>query len=159
MELDNSDLARLTRKIRGAVAAMRVPRCAIDDWAQETFVALLESDTTPDNLGAYAVGIARHLVLRELMRRVDVQLDPTFNIASNAADPLRLALVREKAAIVNAVVRALPREQRELITRFYFRGQSQRQICADLKITATRFRLEKSRAKAVLTDRVRRVLA
>jgi RNA polymerase sigma-70 factor (ECF subfamily) len=42
----------------------------------------------------------------------------------------------------------LPARDKEILTRFYLREQSQEQICAEMSLTETQFRLLKSRAKA-----------
>jgi DNA-directed RNA polymerase specialized sigma24 family protein len=42
----------------------------------------------------------------------------------------------------------MSRRDRDILTRFYLHEQSQEQICQDMNISETQFRLLKSRAKA-----------
>jgi DNA-directed RNA polymerase specialized sigma24 family protein len=46
------------------------------------------------------------------------------------------------------VMRELSERGRDILTRFYLHGQSQEQICDEMNLTETQFRLLKSRAKA-----------
>ena len=46
------------------------------------------------------------------------------------------------------VLYSISERDREILTRFYLREQSQEQICEDMNLTETQFRLLKSRAKA-----------
>jgi RNA polymerase sigma-70 factor, ECF subfamily len=47
---------------------------------------------------------------------------------------------------------------REILERFYLREQRREQICREMSLTETQFRLLKSRAKARLGDRGQRRL-
>src|SRR2546426_6582513 len=58
------------------------------------------------------------------------------------------ALAKERKALVEAALSALSAPDREILTRFFLYEQSQDEICAELKLTDTQFRLLKSRAKA-----------
>jgi DNA-directed RNA polymerase specialized sigma subunit len=46
------------------------------------------------------------------------------------------------------VLRSMSARDREILTRFYLQEQTQEQICAEMNLTETQFRLLKSRAKA-----------
>ena len=46
------------------------------------------------------------------------------------------------------VLRSLPKRDREVLIRFYLQEQLPEQICQELGITETQFRLIKSRAKS-----------
>jgi RNA polymerase sigma-70 factor, ECF subfamily len=46
------------------------------------------------------------------------------------------------------VLESLSRRDREILIRFYLQEESQDQICRDMELTETQFRLLKSRAKA-----------
>jgi DNA-directed RNA polymerase specialized sigma subunit len=46
------------------------------------------------------------------------------------------------------VLREMSDRDRNILTRFYLQEQSQDQICAEMNLTETQFRLLKSRAKA-----------
>jgi DNA-directed RNA polymerase specialized sigma24 family protein len=53
-------------------------------------------------------------------------------------------------------LRELTPKDREVLERFYMREQSKRQICRELNLTETQFRLLKSRAKATLIQAAKR---
>jgi DNA-directed RNA polymerase specialized sigma24 family protein len=46
------------------------------------------------------------------------------------------------------ILQAIPRRDREILTRFYLKEQTQEEICEEMKLTETQFRLLKSRAKS-----------
>jgi hypothetical protein len=46
----------------------------------------------------------------------------------------------------------LPARQREILTRFYLNEETGEDICRDMGLTKTQFRLAKSRAKMRLTE-------
>jgi DNA-directed RNA polymerase specialized sigma24 family protein len=56
------------------------------------------------------------------------------------------------------VLRGLSARDREVLTRFYLHEQSQEQICREMNLTGTQFRLMKSRAKARFGELGRRRL-
>lgn len=51
-------------------------------------------------------------------------------------------------SIIRQVLAELSDRDREILTRFYVREQSQDQICSEMTLTVAQFRLLKSRAKA-----------
>jgi RNA polymerase sigma-70 factor (ECF subfamily) len=67
-------------------------------------------------------------------------------------------LARERRAIVEAVLQRMSLRDREILTRFYLQEQPFRQICAELQLTETQFRLIKSRAKSRFGDLGRRMI-
>ena len=56
------------------------------------------------------------------------------------------------------VLKGLSSRDREILTRFYLQEESQEQICREMKLTDTQFRLLKSRAKARFGEMGRRKL-
>jgi DNA-directed RNA polymerase specialized sigma subunit len=56
------------------------------------------------------------------------------------------------------VLRGISRRDREILTRFYLYEQTQEQICDEMNLTETQFRLLKSRAKARFGELGRRRL-
>jgi DNA-directed RNA polymerase specialized sigma24 family protein len=49
---------------------------------------------------------------------------------------------------MSEVLRSLSRRDRDILTRFYLHEQSPEEICQDMGLSETQFRLLKSRAKA-----------
>ena len=50
------------------------------------------------------------------------------------------------------ILRRMPLRDREVLTRFYLHEQTQEQICAEMGLSETQFRLLKSRAKTRFGD-------
>jgi DNA-directed RNA polymerase specialized sigma24 family protein len=57
------------------------------------------------------------------------------------------------------ILRDCSRRDREILTRFYLLEQSQEQICEEMGLNDTQFRLLKSRAKQRFSDEGRRRMA
>jgi DNA-directed RNA polymerase specialized sigma24 family protein len=60
----------------------------------------------------------------------------------------------ELIALANSVLRAMPERRREILRRYYFLGEPWARVCEALDITSTVFRLEQSRARAQLLERL-----
>ncbi len=65
---------------------------------------------------------------------------------------------RQKIELMRTVLGELSEKDREILTRFYLHEQSQEQICEDMNLSDTQFRLLKSRAKARFGELGRRKL-
>jgi DNA-directed RNA polymerase specialized sigma24 family protein len=57
-------------------------------------------------------------------------------------------MFRQRNELIHKVLHELGTRDREILTRFYLREQSQDQICVEMCLSETQFRLLKSRAKA-----------
>jgi DNA-directed RNA polymerase specialized sigma24 family protein len=73
--------------------------------------------------------------------------------------PEILVVERERAERARLTIRCLRPRDREILERFYFHEQGAQQICSEMRLTATQFRLYKSRAIARCGDRLRGVSA
>jgi RNA polymerase sigma factor (sigma-70 family) len=69
-------------------------------------------------------------------------------VADLRQNPEQKAIQGEKAGIMLKVLRGISSRDREILTRFYLYEQTQEQICAEMNLSETQFRLLKSRAKA-----------
>jgi RNA polymerase sigma-70 factor (ECF subfamily) len=63
-------------------------------------------------------------------------------------NPEQAAIKRQRAGAIDQVMEELSERDREILTRFYLHEQTSTQICADMGLSETQFRLTKSRAKA-----------
>jgi RNA polymerase sigma factor (sigma-70 family) len=63
-------------------------------------------------------------------------------------DPEQEAIGRQKARLMVQILQEISPRDREILTRFYLHGQEQDEICQEMNLTETQFRLLKSRAKA-----------
>lgn len=68
----------------------------------------------------------------------------------NRNDPERRLQIQERAQILREGLQSLKPKEQEILTRFYLRGESQDEICGEMNLTDTQFRLHKSRSKQKL---------
>ena len=110
----------------------------------------------PARLAGYANIIARRRALDVLRQRVtarkhEVEMDARLGLCSSTAGPERAAIDRERLQIARRILNSMPERDREVLIRFYAREQHADDITAAMGLTATQFRLIKTRAKARFT--------
>lgn len=107
-----------------------------------------EPETLPRVVRMVAqAAIARAIAGRIETRRPEIQLNGKANIADPTVGSEPVALVPERTATVRTALSRLRKRDREIVERFYLRGQAAEQICAEMNLTEAQFRLRKSRAK------------
>lgn len=130
----------------------------LDDRLHDTFLIVVQAIRRgelrePDRL----MGFVRTVVRRQVAAYIDqaVQsrrqfqdLESGDSVSDTNAGPEDTAIARQKAEIMESILRGISRRDREILTRFYLLEQPQAQICSEMKLTETQFRLLKSRAKA-----------
>jgi len=129
----------------------------IDDKVHDTFLVVLGAIQRgelrePDRLMGFVRTVVRRLVATHIDRLVEerrerTDLEDGFLMADERVDPERDALRRQKVAIMEQVLHAISRRDRDILTRFYLYEQTQEQICREMGLNDTQFRLLKSRAK------------
>ena len=92
--------------------------------------------------------VAAHIDQAIQNRRHQIGLEPGTVIVDGNRDPEQSAIRRQSVQIARKVLNSISRRDREILTRFYLLEQSQEQICCEMNLTETQFRLLKSRAKA-----------
>lgn len=93
--------------------------------------------------------IAQHIETAVTRRRTMAEFDESmFSISDWKDDPEQTFIARQRKDIARRVLNNISRKDREVLHRFYVDEQSQEQICQEMNLTATQFRLLKSRAKA-----------
>ncbi len=109
-------------------------------------------------LGAYAHTIAKRRCASTYAAYARARGMQSFGdrLKDRSSDPEQIWLQAERIEQMRRVLRRLPPNEREIVERFYLREQSKEQICAELSLTQTQFRLMKSRAKAKLAAFVNR---
>jgi RNA polymerase sigma factor (sigma-70 family) len=81
-------------------------------------------------------------------RREQTDLETGITVADKKQNPEQEAILRQKTALMKTVLESLNQRDRDILVRFYLMEQSQEQICREMSLTETQFRLLKSRAKA-----------
>ena len=129
----------------------------LDDKVHDTFVIVVQAIRRgelrePERLMGYVRTVVRRQVAAHIdqivhNRREVMELDDGIRMADIRNNPEQIAIVDEQAGLMKQVLRTLSRRDREILTRFYLREQSQEQICEEMGLSETQFRLLKSRAK------------
>ncbi len=103
------------------------------------------------------MGFVRTIVRRQVAayideavhsRREQAELDTGHAIVDLKENPEQIAMAREKAGLMKSVLASLSERDREVLERFYIKEQPQDEICEQMHLSETQFRLLKSRAKA-----------
>ena len=92
--------------------------------------------------------VAAHIDRAVQTRREHMELDATVRVPDPRGNPEEAAIYRQQEDIVRRILAELSERDREILTRFYLREQSQGYICSEMSLSETQFRLLKSRAKA-----------
>jgi RNA polymerase sigma factor (sigma-70 family) len=130
----------------------------LDDKVHDVFLIITQSIRRgelrdPERLMGYVRTVVRRQVAAHIdsavnARRNQQSIDPSLTLSDHQPDPERRAIEKEKQDVALRMLGGLPKRDREVLIRFYLQEQSAEEICRDLKLTETQFRLIKSRAKA-----------
>jgi RNA polymerase sigma-70 factor, ECF subfamily len=107
----------------------------------------------PERLMGYVRTIIRRYVAAQiednvLTRRHHIELDCGLAVRDSGSNPEQKAMQRENKEIAHKVLKSIASRDREILIRFYLDEQPAEQICSEMQLTETQFRLLKSRAKA-----------
>ena len=140
----------------------------LDDRVHDTFLIVLQAIQRgelrePERL----MGFIRTIVKRQIAGHIDnaVQsrrdfqdVEPDGSLPDEGESPEETVISRQRVEIMETVLRSVSRRDREILTRFYLMEQTQEEICAEMDLSDTQFRLLKSRAKARFGELGRRTL-
>jgi RNA polymerase sigma-70 factor (ECF subfamily) len=107
----------------------------------------------PERLMGFARTIARRHVSGYIddaasTRRNQVDLGSVFSLASPGATPEHEMISLEQQDLVRRALANLSGREGEILSRFYVKEQSPAQICSEMGLTHTQYRLLKWRSKA-----------
>jgi RNA polymerase sigma-70 factor (ECF subfamily) len=141
----------------------------LEDKVHDTFLivvnAIKRGDLRePERLMGFVRTVVRRQVAAYIenavhLRREQADLETSVTIADRKQNPEQEAMVRQKSALMKSALESLSKRDRDILIRFYLKEQSQEQICREMDLTETQFRLLKSRAKAKFGDIGRKKLA
>jgi len=130
----------------------------LDDRVHDVFLMVTQSIQrgelrAPERLMGYIRTVVRRQVAGQIeetvnARRSRVDIDMGIPISDRAANPERKAIEEQNMDLAMRILRSLPKRDREVLMRFYLDEQPAEEICRDLGLTDTQFRLVKSRAKS-----------
>ncbi len=130
----------------------------LDDKVHDTFLIVVHAIQRGDlREPERLMGFVRTIVRRQVAayiddavhsRREQAELDTGHAIVDLNQNPEQIAMAHEKADLMKSVLSSLSQRSREILERFYIQEQAQEQICGEMHLSETQFRLLKSRAKA-----------
>jgi RNA polymerase sigma-70 factor (ECF subfamily) len=130
----------------------------LEDKVHDTFLIVVNAIRRGDlREPERLMGFVRTVVRRQVAayieqavhnRREQADLETGITVADRKQNPEQEAMVRQKAELMESALSALSERDREILVRFYLKEQPQDQICREMDLTETQFRLLKSRAKA-----------
>jgi RNA polymerase sigma factor (sigma-70 family) len=130
----------------------------LDDRVHDSFLIVVQAIRRgdlrePERLMGFARTIVRrqiagHIDIAVQQRKQQVDLDTSAPLPDSGVSPEAAAMTREEEALAVSVLKGISRRDREILTRFYLEEQTQEEICRDMCLSETQFRLLKSRAKA-----------
>lgn len=128
-----------------------------EDRLHDTFIVVVEAIREgklrePGALPSYIHGIARlttcsYIGVKMRKNRLYAELRHRTSVRMKPQSPEDIMVAYERNHIMQGLLRDLSWREREIITRFYLQEQTKEQICDDMSLTETQFRLAKSRAK------------
>ena len=141
----------------------------LDDKVHDVFLIITQSIQRgelrePERLMGYVRTVVRRQVAAHIDSAVQARrnlqsIDPAMTLSDHQPDPERKVIEQESQDVALRMLGGLPKRDREVLVRFYLQEQSAEDICRDLKLTETQFRLIKSRAKARYGELGRRRLS
>jgi RNA polymerase sigma-70 factor (ECF subfamily) len=130
----------------------------LEDKVHDTFLIVVNAIKRGDlREPERLMGFVRTVVRRQVAgyienavhtRRDQTDLESGASVADRKHNPEQEAMIREKAELMRSSLQALSKRDRDILVRFYLQEQPQEQICQEMSLTETQFRLLKSRAKA-----------
>lgn len=141
----------------------------VEDKIHDTFLIVVNAIKRgelrePDRLMGYVRTVVRRQVASHIdglvqSRRDMGDVEMSYKVVDDRCDPEAEVIGQQKLRIMEQILKAISRRDREILTRFYLHEQTQEQICEEMGLTETQFRLLKSRAKARFGELGRRKLA
>jgi RNA polymerase sigma-70 factor (ECF subfamily) len=141
----------------------------LDDRVHDTFVIVVQAIQRgdlrdPERLMGFVRTVARRQIAGFIesavaARRDFADLEVGARIPDASVDHDRSVVSDENRKLIAAILEEISPRDREVLTRFYLYEQTQEQICAEMGLSETQFRLLKSRAKARFGELGRRRLA
>ena len=130
----------------------------LEDRVHDAFVIITQSIQRgdlrePERLMGYIRTVVRRQVAAQIenvvqSRRNCTPVEIGLTLVDHHPNPERTAIERETTRVAMGLLKSIPDRDREVLIRFYLKEQRPDQICRELDLTETQFRLIKSRAKA-----------
>lgn len=128
----------------------------IDDKVHDVFLIIVQAIKRgdlrePERLLGFVRTVVRRAVANHIdsaVQRKREELHEAESVVDTAQNPDESWLIQQQTEIAKKVLDGMASRDREILVRFYIDEQEQEQICRDMKLSETQFRLLKSRAKS-----------
>ena len=140
----------------------------LDDKVHDVFLIVVNAIRRgevrePERLMGFVRTVARRQVAahidRAVQRRKDqVDVESGVGLVDWRMNPEQDVIAKQREELMERILRSVSRRDREILTRFYLQEQPQEQICLEMHLTETQFRLLKSRAKSRFSELGRKTL-
>lgn len=140
----------------------------LEDKVHDTFLIVVQAIRRgeirePERLMGFVRTVVRRQVAAHIdqvvhSRREELNMDVGVRIADRRRNPEQAAVFQQKVEFMTEVLASLSERDREILNRFYLQEESQEQICEEMNLSETQFRLLKSRAKARFGENGKRKL-
>jgi len=130
----------------------------VDDRVHDAFItvaqAIQRGDVRePDRLMGYVRTIVSRRIAAQIeenvhSRKREIDLDWGLAVHDGGRNPEQAAIQSQNEDIARKMLKSITPRDREILMRFYLEEQTADQICGEMGLTETQFRLLKSRAKA-----------
>jgi len=138
----------------------------VDDRVHDAFVVITQSIKRgdlrePERLMGYIRTVLRRQVASHIdtlvqTRSSHIDLEHGFVLSDHGPDPESAAIENQNLEVAMRVLHSLQKRDREVLIRFYLKEQAPDDICRDLELSTTQFRLIKSRAKTRFIELAKR---
>ena len=140
----------------------------LDDKVHDTFLIVVQAIRRgdlrePDRLMGFVRTVVRRQVAAHIdqvvhSRRDELHLDVGVRVVDGRRNPEQNMAFQQKVDFMVEILNQLSERDRDILTRFYLQEETQEEICEEMELTETQFRLLKSRAKARFGDLGKRKL-
>ena len=140
----------------------------LDDRVHDAFLVVVQSIKRgelrdPRRLMGFVRTVVRRMVAAQIdrdvqLRRETIELENGDRIADQRANPEKSFILRQKISLIREVLEKLSAKDQEILRRFYVEEEHPDQICSEMNLSITQFRLLKSRAKARFGEEGRKKL-
>jgi RNA polymerase sigma factor (sigma-70 family) len=130
----------------------------LDDRVHDVFLIITQAIQNgelrePERLMGYVRTVVRRQVAARIdanvhARRCQTSLEGGVVLRDRAPDPERKAIQGQNLEVALRILNSISKRDREVLVRFYLNEQPAEQVCREMDLTETQFRLIKSRAKA-----------
>lgn len=134
----------------------------LDDRVHDIFLIIMQSIQRgdlrePERLMGYVRTVVRrqvaaHIEITVQARRNQTELEYGLTLSDHRPSAERRLIAEQHRDLALRVLNSLHQREREVLTRFYLKEQKADQICREMGLSETQFRLTKSRAKARFSD-------